>query len=58
MLESIGDQQSDDVFVAQPEFTRPGDINDLALLHLNTSTGIDKTIAQLRVAQVRNGAQE
>lgn len=58
MLESIGDQQSDDVFAAQPEFTRPGDINDLALLRLNTSTGIDKTIAQLRVAQVRNGAQE
>ncbi|MGK5078638.1 alpha/beta hydrolase family protein [Janthinobacterium sp. HLX7-2] len=72
LLQSIGDQQSDDVFVAQPEFTRPGEINDLALLRLNTSTGIAKTIAQppgtrnwlfdkqgqLRIAQVRNGAQE
>ena len=60
------------MFATQPEFTRPGEINDLALLHLNTSTGIVKTIAQppgthnwlfdrqgqLRVAQVRNGAQE
>ena len=72
LLESVGDQQSDDVFVAQPEFSRPGDVHDLALFRLNTSTGVATTIAQptgthnwlfdkqgqLRIAQVRNGAQE
>ncbi|PMQ15723.1 S9 family peptidase [Janthinobacterium sp. AD80] len=72
LLQSIGDQQSDDVFVVQPDFTRPGEIHDLALLRLNTSTGISRTVAQpagarnwlfdkqgqLRIAQAPDGGNE
>ena len=72
LIGSIGSQQSDDVFVVQPDYDSPGNIRDLALLRINTSTGVYKTVAQpagtrnwlfdkqgeLRIAQVRANGTE
>ena len=37
LLSSIGDQQSDDVYVTQPDFSQPGNVVDEPLMRLNTS---------------------
>ena len=72
LLSSIGNQQSDDVYVTQPDFSQPGNVVDEPLMRLNTSTGTYKTVTQpagtrnwlfdkageLRIVQVRTNGQD